>query len=303
MAWHLLLGVEYDLSRLFSPTHLLLGTATALIVCGPLRAAFRRPTVDAGLPVLSSAWALLCLFTFFTQFAHPFVDPWPATLLDSWSSGTPLQANYQIAVEVIGVLGILLQTCLLMAVVLVLMRRFTLRFGSITFLAGFNAAVLAPLHDHPIMVVVGLAGGLIADLLMVRLRPGPERTWAVRTLAFAVPAALYLVYFLILFATAGVWWPVPLWMGSVLLAGMVGWLVSYSVFAPSMGAQTTHSQFYTRNRFPTGRAVVILSSNDLLKVQPMGPWQVWVRDAGQKIGAELPALGSFTEEQPLESAI
>lgn len=302
MAWHLLLGVEYDLSRLVSPTHLLLGTATALIVCGPLRAAIRRPTAAAGLPVLSSAWALLCLFTFFTQFAHPFIDPWPATRLDSWSAGSPLQANYQIAVEVISVLAILLQTCLLIAVVLILMRRFTLRFGSITFLAGFNAAVLAPLHDHPIMVVVGLVGGFIADLLIICLRPSLERTWAVRTIAFAVPSALYLVYFLSLFVTGGVWWPVPLWMGTVLLAGMVGWLISYAVFAPSMGAAPTRSQFQKRNGFPTGRAVVILSSNDLLTVQPIGPWQVWVRDSGRDVGDKLPGLWSLTDLQRLESA-
>jgi hypothetical protein len=40
MAWHLVFGIETDVAALLSPTHLLLATGAALIVAGPLRAAW-----------------------------------------------------------------------------------------------------------------------------------------------------------------------------------------------------------------------------------------------------------------------
>jgi len=51
-------------------------------------------------------------------------------------------------------------------------------------------------------------------------------------LGFAVPATYYAFYFVALAWTKGVWWSIHLWMGSILLAGVVGWLLSYLVAPP-----------------------------------------------------------------------
>ena len=46
-------------------------------------------------------------------------------------------------------------------------------------------------------------------------------------MAALVPFGLYSLYFLTLALLGGVWWPIPLWLGAIVLSGVVGWLVSY----------------------------------------------------------------------------
>jgi hypothetical protein len=64
-----------------------------------------------------------------------------------------------------------------------------------------------------------------------RLRNTPL---GLRLFAFGVPVAVYLVYFLSLLATTGIWWSVHLWLGSVALAGITGWLLSYVALPPAV---------------------------------------------------------------------
>jgi Tol biopolymer transport system component len=84
LIWHTLFGIEADVQALLSPTHLLLATGLFLMLTGPLRAAWarresgRRLTWAAGAPALLALALVLSLFTFFTQFAHPLVQPWAA---------------------------------------------------------------------------------------------------------------------------------------------------------------------------------------------------------------------------------
>ena len=78
LAWHLTFGIERSFQALISPTHLILMGSGALIVSGPLRAAWRRPELRAGWPAVISATLLLAMFTFFGQFDHPFTSQWAA---------------------------------------------------------------------------------------------------------------------------------------------------------------------------------------------------------------------------------
>jgi hypothetical protein len=68
--------------------------------------------------------------------------------------------------------------------------------------------------------------------LLARLRPSPDRPRAFRVVAFAIPAAQYLLYFLAVMLWARVTWSVHLWTGTVVIAGGVGWLLSFLVLAP-----------------------------------------------------------------------
>lgn len=74
MVWHQLFGIEVGLEPLLSPTHLALATGGGLMATGPLRAGWARndPRGLARMPQLVSLLALLSLFTFMTQFAHPY---------------------------------------------------------------------------------------------------------------------------------------------------------------------------------------------------------------------------------------
>lgn len=80
----------------------------------------------------------------------------------------------------------------------------------------------------PAMVVAGLA----ADLFLWRIKPAPDRMPALRLFGFIVPSLLYAGYFLTVALTAGIVWPVHLWTGSLLLAGLTGYLVSFLAAPP-----------------------------------------------------------------------
>ncbi len=234
MGWHEVFGIEDGVEGLISPTHLGLALGGGLIVTGPLRAALRRREQATGRwlerwPLVLSLTQLLSLFTFFTEYASSFGTTWAAATSET------RPAEHLFLHQSIGLASILLQSAILMALVLYVLGRRTLPIGSMTVILTANTAGMAIIHDKylasgplPLIVAAALAG-LGTDLLYWRLRPAPGRVRALRGFAFAMPALLYLAYFLALMVTASIWWSVHLWTGSIVLAGGVGWLLSYLV--------------------------------------------------------------------------
>ena len=47
----------------------------------------------------------------------------------------------------------------------------------------------------------------------------------------------YLLYFLTLISTTGITWTVHLWLGSTVVAGIAGWLLSYLLVPPALPAE------------------------------------------------------------------
>lgn len=223
MAWHLTFGIEVGFQALISPTHLVLIASAGLIVSGPLRAAWRRPTARPGWPAIASATLTLTVLTFFGQFDHPFTSQW---------SALPQPFVRPEVGEELGMLGVIVQTGVLMAVVLLLVRRFTLPLGSLTLLFGVNAVFVTLIKGADPVILIGLLGGVAADLLYALLGPSPTRLDRVRLFAFAVPLVLYGMYFAALLRVDGLWWPVHLWAGAPVVAGLTGWLVSLAVLPP-----------------------------------------------------------------------
>ena len=75
-------------------------------------------------------------------------------------------------------------------------------------------------------------GGVPADILYQTLRPGVDRLAEFRIWSFTTPAALYTLYFGALLVTGGIWWSIHLWAGAIILAGVVGLLLSYLALPP-----------------------------------------------------------------------
>ena len=225
MTWHLTLGIERGFQALISPTHLMLMVSGGLIVSGPLRAAWRRPGRSIGWPAIASATLTLSLLTFFGQFDHPFTSQWSAL------PHPPISSE---PAEELGILGVILNTGFLTGVILLLVRRFDLPAGSMTFLMGVNAVFVTMIKGADPVILIGVVGGVVADLLLLTLRPSASRPAQLRTFAFLVPAVLYALYFAGLIRVDGIWWPVHLWAGAPLLAGLTGLLVSLLVFPPAV---------------------------------------------------------------------
>ena len=104
--------------------------------------------------------------------------------------------------------------------------------GSLTLVFTLNAGLMGCMRDQPGLIPVALLAGLAADGLLRQLRPSVSRVRALRRFAAGVPLLWSSVYFLALHLLHGIWWSVHVWAGVIVLAGLVGWLVSYLVVPP-----------------------------------------------------------------------
>ncbi len=232
LVWHSLFGIEEELEALFSPTHLTLGVGLALVVSGPLRAAWARPGRRIGLgalgPALLSTALLLSAFTFFLMFAHPV-----AVMIGG-------RGHLYFATEVgqmAGLLGLMITAGLLVGHAYLLFLRWEVPPGGLTLVWGLNTLAMTGLIYED-ATQLWLGGGLIgatllADGLARLLRPSTARPLALRTWGFAAPVLLYAAYWAALLATDGTRWAVHLWAGSVVLGGLTGWVLSFLVVPPT----------------------------------------------------------------------
>jgi hypothetical protein len=124
---------------------------------------------------------------------------------------------------------VIFHTALSMTVALFLIRRFRLPLGSLTVLLGVTSLLVTFIHAVDPIFLIGAIGGVVGDVLLLTLRPSALRPLRARVLAVVVPVVIYALYFGALFTHDGVWWPVHLWTGAIVLAGVTGWLVSLVV--------------------------------------------------------------------------
>jgi hypothetical protein len=252
MIWHIIFGVEANVDALYSPTHLLLGLGSGLIITGPWRAAWRRkdaPTQGfvSHLPMLISLTLFVSVLTFFTQVMAPFGSTFAAEGRRPQAFSPMFGALNQPGLEriafynqALGIASVLIQTSLLLGPVLLVVRRWRLPLGSLTLVFGLNAVLMTIMRDQALatgpypLIAVAVLAGLAADLLVHQLRPSAVRPGAFRLFAVAVPTILYTLYFLaVLLFGGGIWWTIHLWTGAVVLAGIAGWLLSYLVVPPA----------------------------------------------------------------------
>jgi hypothetical protein len=230
MIWHILFGIEKSVEALLSPTHLGLALGGFLISTGPLRSAWQRVGEhnlhgrELG-PMLLSLLAMLAGFMFFTIYANPFVNLWAAATLSS-------NANVAYMMQALGVSSVLLQSALLMGPVLLVVRRWRLPFGALALVFTLLQVAVSVPGDTYYLLPVALLAGLCADGLLLWLQPSPMREMEFRLFAFLAPVVLYLFYFLDLNLVAGVHWSIHMWLGSVVLSGVVSLLLSFLLLPP-----------------------------------------------------------------------
>ncbi len=221
MTWHTLFGVEVDLEALLSPSHLLLAFSGVFMITGPLRAAWVRPAAAKGWPALGplvfSTLALLSIFTFFTTYAHPF----DYNLASAWEAERPVWLS-----QSLGLSALLLQAALLSALVLLLVRRFTLPFGALTVIAGGNSLLMAVFQDRYELAFAAVIAAFLADILYAILRPSAANRIAFYTFAAALPMLLSGSYMVAVGLTNGLAWTMPLWTGAIVLTGFTGLLLA-----------------------------------------------------------------------------
>lgn len=236
MFWHILFGIETSIDALLSPTHLLLLLGAVLMLSGPLRAAWLRSSgrvIAYGefLPPLLAVTLAAAELGFFFQY------------MDGLSVRF-MQVPYLPGLEegyfelVAGIASILITTVILMGGLLLLMRRWTPPFGSGLVLFGLYGMLMEILEGYrfPEDVVAPLAGGLVADLAIKYLSTEARGALAVRVVAFVVPVAMWGVRFAVFERYSDINWPVSVWTGAIVFAGLAGVSLSLLAYPPTTSA-------------------------------------------------------------------
>lgn len=235
LLWHSIFGIEEDIEALFSPTHLMLGVGLAMVVTGPLRAAWQRRENEMNWRALGPAILSTALFistlSFFMMFAHPI------TVV---IAGARHRHFYTDAGVMAGMAGLIVMAALLVGPVLLILRRWRLPLGGLTLIWGINTAAMTVLdyeHEYTIGMAAAMIGAAaVLDLFQWRLAPVTARPDRLRLFAFVSPIALFGAYYATLAATEGLAWSVHLWTGSVFLTGVTGLLLSYLLAPPAVPA-------------------------------------------------------------------
>ena len=237
LIWHELFGIEDGFEALLSPTHLALILGLALIVSGPLRAAWqrsgRRPSWRTLGPALLSLTALISALTFITMYAHPIVF--------GIAGADHYEFNSEIG-QIAGVLGMVVTSayfgCIDIAHVAAMdiaARQFDTGVGPKPNRHD-GAQLSSYLHRLPICVMLGAI--LLIDLLRIRLQPSLRNQGGWRVFAFIAPTLYSGSYIVAVLLTEGSVWSVHMLTGAVVLCGVTGWLISYLLLPPRMPVES-----------------------------------------------------------------
>lgn len=141
--------------------------------------------------------------------------------------------------ESLGIASTLVQSALLAGVIVFALTRRLAPFGAFTIVFGLYGVLSSVLTDEYRLILAAIVAGALADLLARGLERSRSRDRDVRLIAFAVPATYAAVYLLTLQLGNGVAWSVHLAFGSIVLAGLVGVLLSLLVAGGAVARETS----------------------------------------------------------------
>ena len=232
--WHTVFGVEREIEAALSPTHIALFAGALLMFTTPLRAAWSSqrlgaaPSLGAFLPALLSLTFAVLLVSFLFFYLSAFRDPAATLPVERWARDAAGPFPALTYTRQHGVASVLVTNLLLLAPLLLLLRRWRPPFGSATLLFATVTAVTTATQElaHGELVLAALAGGLAADWAIARSSRTGSRAGADRLVATVTPLVLWSSYFLVLELRDGIAWPAELWTGSIVFASLSGLALS-----------------------------------------------------------------------------
>jgi hypothetical protein len=222
---HAIWGFEVGQEALNSPTHIGLFAGIALFASGPIRAELARQrrgeamTVARLVPFALSVVATLSAISFSTFLNLPLVaKPWA------------LQVGRVDNGAVVGVFSLFLETAITMGVLLWIVQRVTLPRGGVTLIFGLYCLSTMLVTQVPIFLPIWLIAGVLSDVALAALKPSSGDIWRFRAFGAVVPLLMWSVYYAFFILTGlggGVWLTGYIWIGSVVQAGVIGYLLAF----------------------------------------------------------------------------
>jgi len=243
LLWHTEFGEENGVARIIAPFHLFLFAGAAALVSAPLRSGWYAPRFYPRessfvrlFPPLLSLTLVTCVAAFMFQWLSAFLDWTPSLELGRMPPSLAADVRVLYTAEFSGVARILATNVILLAPLLLALRRWHLPFGSATFLMVVVSASMSALStfDLGATIAASLVGGLAFDIIIATTRPDASRTTGYRAAAVFVPLAMWGSYFAILAIVYSVMWPFDLLLGTIGLAAITGAMLSYVAISPAV---------------------------------------------------------------------
>ncbi len=232
--WHTIFGVESSIDALLSPTHLLMLAGGTMAASAPVRAAWRDPSEPTSptfgrfvAPMVSTA-VVASAFAFFFLYGNGF---------NNW----PMQYEYiPFESEVLAAYGVLatqVSTVIMIGSVLLLLRRWNPPFGTFSVVFGVIGPFMAGLDGFTFwwQIIAPFVGGVTADVVL-RVTAGRSRRTRAAAVGLVTPLLMWAVASLALHTAWGILWPPELWVGQIVMAMLVGFVLSLLVFPPPVPA-------------------------------------------------------------------
>jgi hypothetical protein len=173
-------------------------------------------------------------------------DPVDVSLLSGMDASRPAWAGSRIVFNAVGRphpassdfgLALSLSAMLLQAIVvcgssLMLVRRWRMPFGAITFVLTFFGVALATQNDEYFAIPAAVVAGLAADIFVGSLGDRARRAPALYVLGFGIPFVLTAGYVVAVAVAHGLGWPPNMAIGSPFIAGFAGLLVAFAYDSP-----------------------------------------------------------------------
>jgi hypothetical protein len=245
MVWHGVFGVEVGLEQLLSPTHLLLFVGVLLILTSPFRSAWASPdpsipvTLRSLLPALLALTAAVSAISFISAYLWAIISDASSVEMVHFYAGRIDGVRLLNLSQRSGVSSILLTNVVLIAPLLLALRRWLLPFGSVTLLFTMNTILMNVLEGFAFTerILAALVAGIAADALIRALRPTVDRPLAVRLFAGLVPLIFWSLFFLASWLRRGIGWPPELWTGAIVLTVLSGLGLSLLLVPPALPEQ------------------------------------------------------------------
>jgi hypothetical protein len=229
MFWHIVFGIEVSVDALLSPTHLMLLVGALLILSGPILSRASGPTSSPR--SLTAFRAPLIAFSCVAAelgFFFQYIDGFSIRFMQVPYIPGSEEGFFEVAT---GIAGILITTVIVMGTLLLMMSRWRLPFGTGLAMFALVGLLMEMLEGYafPEDVIAPVIGGITIDLLLRMQRP-----LSIRLFAFLVPVMMWTARFAVFEVFADINWPVSVWTGIIVFAGLAGVGLSLLVFPPSV---------------------------------------------------------------------